>query len=569
MGSEPFDSPRRNGSLDSITVEVVRNKLDGIANEMETTLLRSSFSAIVKEGMDASASLFTLSGETLAQALAVPIHLATLIPIIRKFLDTFPPETMKEGDIYTMNDPYLGGTHLPDIAIVMPVFYRGQPIALSATLTHHQDVGGLAPGSIPTNSTEIFQEGIRIPPLKFRDNGVINETLIALLRRNVRIPDTLLGDLYAQVAACTVGARRLNELAETYGNKHLAVIFEELLNRSESLTRAALHTIPDGVYRYVDFLDNDGIDLDKRIRIEVAVTIRDGEMICDFTGSNAQVRGPFNTPPSGPLAAACFAIRALTDATIPTNGGCFRPIRLILPRGTIVNPIEPAPVCSRTSTLKRIATSIMGAVRAVVPQKVTADCGSACVMLMFGGQTAQGQNYVMGETLVAGSGASFDSDGIDLIDTDATNSMNMPVEAIEMGFPLRVHQFGVRCDSGGVGKYRGGLGCVRSYEALDGPITFTHRGERHYCPARGYAGGLDGALARTVIIRADAREEVVPSKIVTILNKGDRLLIETAGGGGWGAVAERDPERTIADLRNRKISEAAARREWGLKSCIP
>ncbi len=539
--------------LDPITVEVVRNKLDGIANEMETTLLRSSYSPIVKEGMDASASLFALSGETLAQALAIPIHLATLVPIVRALLDAFPPERMVEGDIYTMNDPYLGGTHLPDIAIVMPVFYRGRPIALAAALTHHQDVGGLTPGSIPTNATEIFQEGIRIPPLKFRDAGTFNATLLAMLRRNVRIPETLEGDLHAQVAACSVGARRVAELAATYGAEHLAAMFCDLLDRSETLTRAALRTIPDGTYRYVDFMDNDGLDLDTRIRIEVAVTIADGTMICDLTGSSAQVRGPFNCVPSGSLAAACFAIRVLTDPTIPTNGGCFRPIRLVLPRGSIVNPIEPAPVCSRTSTIKRITTAILGAVRQVMPDRVPADAGSEAILLAFGGRHADGRPYVMGEIVVAGNGASADADGVDVIDTDASNSTNMPIEAIETEFPLRMRRYALRRDSGGAGTFRGGLGCVREYEVLEGPITFTHRGERHYCPARGFDGGGDGATARSVIRRADGTEEVIPSKAVTVLNAGDRVVLESAGGGGWGPPERRDPARIAADRRDGKI----------------
>ena len=244
--------PRR-GKLDPITVEVVRHKLEGIANEMESTLLRSSFSPIVKEGLDASASLFTLQGETLAQACAVPIHLATLIPVVETFLREFPVETMQQGDVYIMNDPYLGGTHLPDIALVQPVFFNGRPIALSATMTHHQDVGGMSPGSIPTNATEIFQEGLRLPPLKFRDAGVMNDTLVKMLRQNVRIPDTVMGDLNAQLAACNVGARRIAGLAAELGENHALAIFDELLDRSEILTRAALRTIPAGTYRYVDF----------------------------------------------------------------------------------------------------------------------------------------------------------------------------------------------------------------------------------------------------------------------------------------------------------------------------
>ena len=545
-------------TLDPVTVEVVRNKLDGIANEMELTLLKSSFSPIVKEGLDASASLFTLQGETLAQAVAIPIHLATLIPCIARILAEFPLESMREGDIYCMNDPYLGGTHLPDIAVVMPVFARGRPLAFAATMTHHQDVGGMAPGSVPTNATEVFQEGIRLPALKLREGDRFNDTLLKILRRNVRIPDTFEGDLMAQVAACTVGARRLSALAETYGDNHLASIFSELLDRSEAMTREALRAIPAGIYRAVDFLDNDGIELDKRIRIEVAVTVGDGAMSVDFAGSSPQVRGPFNVVPSGSLAAACYVVRAITDPTIPTNGGCFRPITLHLPEGSIVNPREPAPVNSRTATIKRISGTILAAFAQAVPDRVPADSGGELLVLAFGGTRTDGTRYVTGELVAGGSGASSAKDGVDVIETDATNCMNLPAEALELDAPIRVHRVALRPDSGGAGAQRGGLGIIREYEILHGEVRFTHRGERHFIAPKGRAGGRDGAMARTIIHRAEGGEETVPSKIVTTLRAGDRVVFETAGGGGYGDPARRDPEQVGLDLADGKISTKGA-----------
>jgi N-methylhydantoinase B len=545
-------------SLDPITVEVVRNKLEGIANEMELTLLKSSFSPIVKEGLDASASLFTLAGETLAQAVAIPIHLATLIPCIARILGEFPLENMCEGDIYCMNDPYLGGTHLPDIAVVMPVFVRGRPLAFAATMTHHQDVGGMAPGSVPTNASEVFQEGIRLPPLKLREGGRFNDTLIKILRRNVRIPETFEGDLMAQVAAATVGARRLYALAEIYGHNQLTAIFAELLERSEAMTREALRTIPGGTYRAVDFLDNDGIELDRRIPIAVAVTIADGTMMVDFAGSSAQVQGPLNVVPSGSLAAACYVVRAITDPTIPTNGGCFRPITLKLPEGSIVNPREPAPVNSRTATIKRITGTILAALAQAVPERVPADSGGELLVLAFGGERSDGTRFVTGELIAGGSGASTSKDGVDGIETDATNCMNLPAEALELDAPIRVHRVALRRDSGGAGLRRGGLGIVREYEILHGEVRFTHRGERHFVAPKGRAGGQDGATARTIINRADGRQETVPSKLVTTLRAGDRVVLETAGGGGYGEPSRRDPELVRLDVADGKISDRAA-----------
>ena len=540
--------------LDPITLEVVRNKLDGITNEMQSTLLRSSFSPIVKEGLDASASLFTLGGETLSQALAVPIHLATLIPVIESLLREFPLEQAKQGDLYILNDPYLGGTHLPDIALMMPVFHGGEPIALSAAMTHHQDVGGMTPGSVPTHATEIYQEGIRIPPLKLRDGDVMNDTFLKMMRQNVRMADSFEGDLNAQIAACTVGARRLAELARSHGREALTAMFAALLDRSERMTRARLSEIPDGTYCYTEHLDNDGVDMDRPVRIQVAVTIDGDDFHCDFTGTSDQVKGPFNCVPSGTAAATCFALRAVTDPTIATNGGCFRPLRLTLPEGSIVNPREPAPVNARTATIKRIASCVLGALKEVVPDKVPADSGNELLILMLGGQRGNGANYVVGDIVASGSGASHRSDGVDMIETDATNCMNLPVEALEMDVPIRVNRFGLRPGSGGAGKHRGGLGCIREYEVLRGDVTVTYRGERHAAPAAGSHGGAPGAVAAAVVHRADGRTETVPSKHVFTLSPGDRLTIETAGGGGYGDPADRDPAQTKDDQRNGKLS---------------
>jgi N-methylhydantoinase B len=558
MATDVYQS-RSTMALDPVTVEVVRNKLDGIANEMELTLLKSSCSPIVKEGLDASASLFTLQGETLAQAVAIPIHLATLIPCIARILAEFPLETMREGDLYCMNDPYLGGTHLPDIAVIMPVFARSRPLAFAATMTHHQDVGGMTPGSVPTHATEVFQEGIRLPPLKLREGDKFNDTLLRILRRNVRIPETFEGDLMAQVAACSVGARRLSALAENYGDNHLTAIFADLLDRSEAMTRDALRALPHGTYRAADFLDNDGVDLDRRIRIEVAVTIDDAGMAIDFAGSSPQVRGPFNAVPSGSLAAACYVVRAITDPTIPTNGGCFRPIALRLPEGSIVNPKEPAPVNARTATIKRIAGTILKALAQAAPGRVPADSGGELLVLAFGGERPDGTRYVTGELVAGGAGASAAKDGVDVIETDATNCMNLPAEALELDAPIRVHRVALRPDSGGAGARRGGLGTVREYEILHGDVRFTHRGERHFIAPAGRDGGGDGAMARTVIHRADGSEEVVPSKLVTTLRAGDRVVMETAGGGGYGDPAARGREKVRADLEDGKVSPEGAK----------
>ncbi|KAA0968906.1 hydantoinase B/oxoprolinase family protein [Aureimonas fodinaquatilis] len=548
----------QSAKLDPITVEVVRNKLEGIANEMQSTLLRASFSPIVREGLDASAGLFTVEGETLAQAIAIPIHLSTMIPVLEAIIKEFPRETMKEGDLYLMNDPYLGGTHLPDIGIVMPIFAEGELVAFSSSMTHHQDVGGMVAGSVPTNATSIYQEGLRLPPLKLRDGDKFDEGLIKILKLNSRIPTIFMGDIHAQISSCVVGANRIGELARTYGAAQARTIFATLLDRSEIMTRDALKAIPDGTYRYVDYNDNDGLDLDKRIRIEVAITIKDGTFHCDFTGSNPQVRGPFNVVRSGSLAAAFFVVRAITGADIPTNGGCLRPVTMEIPKGSILDPVEPAPVNARSATIKRVTGAMLGAMREAMPEVIGADAAGEMLLLMFGGAQEDGKPYVVGELIAGGSGAGPESDGVDVIETDATNCMNLPVEAIEMDAPIRMHRCSLRQDSGGAGTHRGGLGIVREYEILGDDVTFTHRGERHFVAASGGEGGSSGQCARTVIYRQDGSVETVPSKIVTQLARGDRIVVETAGGGGFGDPALRDPAALQEDVANGKVSSQAA-----------
>lgn len=558
-----MSDPAAPRGLDPITVEVVRNKLDGIAGEMQQTLLRASFSPIVKEGLDASAGLFTAGGETLAQATAIPMHLSTLIPVMERILKTFPRASMQPGDAYLMNDPYFGGTHLPDIAVVVPIFDGATIVAFSATMTHHQDMGGMSPGSLPTNATEIFQEGLRLPPLQLIQNGVENHTLIEIIKLNVRIPDVVIGDLRAQISACRIGARRTAELSAAFGAATACTIFGELLDRSERLTRAALATIPPGTFRYTDCLDNDGVDLDKPVKIVVAVSVADGKFHVDLTGSAPQTRGPFNAVRSSVLAGVLFSLRAVTDPDIPNNGGCFRVVKLTLPEASVVNPRSPAPVNARSATVKRIAGCILGALKDAMPTRVPADAAGEMLSLSFGGVTPDGRSFVTGEIIASGSGAGFASDGVDVIETDVTNCMNLPVEAMEMEMPFRTHRLALRDDSGGPGRHRGGLGLRKEYEILADEVVMTYRGERHYFAPAGSQGGMSGTTAHAVVVRKDGSEEVVPSKLVARLYKGDRLRMETAGGGGYGAPSDRDRDDLARDIADGKVTLRNARSLYG------
>lgn len=552
-------------TLDPILLEVLRNRLEAIADEMEITLLKSAASPIVKEGLDASAALFNLRGETIAQAAAIPVHLGCLELAARRLLRAFPPDKMVEGDAFLLNDPYDGGTHLPDITLAVPVFAEGRAVALACTMCHHQDVGGRTPGSVPTDATELYQEGLIIPPTQLFRGGVLDENLFALLTRNVRIPDVFTGDLMAQVAAGRLGAARFAELTARYGTEAVLEYVEALLDRAERLTRARIAAIPDGSYTFADYLDDDGIERDRPVRIQVTVRVEGGAMIFDFAGTSPQVRGPFNAVPSSTLSAVYYAVRAITDPAAPSNGGCFRAVRALLPPGSLVNPHPPAPVSCRTATIKRIADTILGALVRALPERVPAASSGTLLVMAFGGtDPATGRPFVASELGAGGMGARPGKDGIDVIETDVTNCMNIPVEALEMNFPLRVRRAGLWGDSGGAGRYRGGLGLEKVFEATSTDVTVAHRSERFRSAPWGLFGGRPGRRGRAFVLRADGRREELPSKQMVVLHPGDQLWEYVAGGAGHGDPLEREPERVLADVLDRKVSRAAAETEYGV-----
>src|SRR5262249_21560437 len=376
-----------------VLLEVLRNRLEAIADEMELTLLKSAASPIVKEGLDASAALFNVHGETIAQAAAIPVHLGALQCAAQRVVRAFPPERMRDGDAFLLNDPYDGGTHLPDITLALPVFSEGRAVALACTMCHHQDVGGRTPGSVPTDATELYQEGIIIPPTQLFRAGELDPNLFELLRRNVRLPDVFTGDLMAQVAAGRLGGTRRperftghRELFTAHGTDRVLAYIDELLNRAETLTRRQVESMPDGEYRFEDYLDNDGVDLDRMVKIAVTVRVHGSSMTFDFTGTDAQVRGPFNSVPASTLSAIYYAIRAISAPAIPNNGGCFRAVDAVLPEGSVANPRPPAPVSCRTATIKRIADTILGALVRALPHRMPAASSGTLLVMALGGR---------------------------------------------------------------------------------------------------------------------------------------------------------------------------------------
>jgi N-methylhydantoinase B len=550
---------------DPITLEVIRNRLDAIADEMEVTLLRTSHSPIVKEALDASAALFDGLGQQIAQAAAAPIHLGMVIPAVSRIVELYPPQTMREGDIYVLNDPFEGGSHLPDVIMLMPVIVDGETIALSLAVTHHQEIGGRSPGSTPMDATEIYQEGFRIPPCKLYDAGAPNESLLALLAANVRVPENVLGDLAGQIAACRIGQRGLLALVDRYGKRELEVAMSELLDLAERQTREAIGGIPDGTYRFVDWLDNDGIDLDRRVRIEVAVIVDGSELTVDLTGTDDQVAGPINCVPSSTLAAVYYVVRAMIDPSIPANAGCYRPVKTVLPDGSLVNAGPPAAVNARAVVVRRVVDALFGALAAALPDRLpAASSGHPLVMSMGGVDPATGRMYVTSDVGSGGMGGRPGLDGIDAIQTDTSNAQNIPVEALELESPLRVGWYRLREDSGGPGRWRGGLGVERSLEVLRGTVRISHRGERHHSAPWGVHGGEPAAMCRSILHRAHGSELRIDSKLDFTMAPGDRLDVWTTGGGGYGDPLERDPAAVLDDVLDAKVGVEAAAERYGV-----
>jgi N-methylhydantoinase B len=549
--------------VDAVTREVLRHRFDAIADEMQATLIHSAYSSIVKEANDASSAVFDPQGRTIAQAEAVPAHLGMLVPAVETVVERFPPEEMAPDDVYLMNDPYDGGTHIPDLTMVKPIFLDGEVVALGTTMCHHQEMGGKTPGSLPPDATEIYQEGLRIPPLKFHDRGEPNETLHRMIATNVRTPESTLGDLNAQVAACTTAERRIQDVAREVGLETFDGTVTGLMEHAETMTRSHIETVPDGTYSFVDWVDDDGVNLHEPIRIEVTVTVDGDSMHVDFTGTDPQVAGPVNSVPAATLSAVYYVVRAITDPDIPNNAGCYEPVAITMPEGSVVNPLPPAPVNARSVTLKRIVDALKGALAQAVPERIPAAGNGQLLSHRFSGSLPDGSRWIHGEVGAGGSGARPTADGIDCIDTDVTNCMNTPAEATEMDVPIRILGYELWEESGGAGEFRGGLGYRKRFQIRQDGVTFTHRRDRHDFQPWGLAGGRAAPTCRTVVRRASGETESLPSQAVVSLDAGDVVDVFTTGGGGYGDPRRRDAERVAADVRGEIVSPERATSVYG------
>ncbi len=508
-----------------------RHALSGVADEMGVAMRRAAYSPNIKERADCSAAVFGPDGKMVAQAEHIPVHLGAMPASVRAVLDDFG--RLEPGQQACVNDPYRGGTHLPDLTIVSAVYAEGgdELLGYVANRAHHADVGGAAPGSMPAGATDIAMEGIRIPPTLVADASGERADVVRLIVANSRTPQERLGDLRAQFAANHVGAGRLRELAARIGADRLHQAAEAVCDYSDRRVRAAVREIPDGRYRFQDVLE-----VGTGVTIRAAVTVAGDEVAIDFAGSDPQVPVNCNAVFAVTLSCSMFVFRVLTDPDAPPNAGCYRALRVVAPEASVVNASFPAPTAAgNVETSQRIVDVLMGAFAQALPSRVPAASQGTMNNVLIGAGGARPFSYY--ETLGGGEGATPSRDGMSGVHTGMTNTRNTPAEAVELDYPLRVWRYELRPSSGGLGQHAGGDGLVREIEVL-ADCTLTLQSERREHAPWGLGGGLPGALGRNTLVRPDGREVPLEGKGTWQLARGERVRVETPGGGGWGPLAE-------------------------------
>ena len=548
-------------ATDPILLELIKNALDAIVDEMAIALVRTAYSNNLKNAMDMSCALCDAEGRLIAQGLTLPLHLGSIPDAMQAIRRKFAGR-IAAGDVFLLNDPFEGGTHLPDFYIVKPIFVGGDLAGWSASIGHQLDVGGKTPGGNGCDATEIFQEGLRIPPVKLYAAGEPVEALFELIDRNVRVPRQVLGDVRSQVAACLTGERGYLDLIQRYGRELLGTCTTTLLDQAERLAKNAIRAMPDGVYRFTDHIDEDGIDPDP-IPITVAVTVAGDRLIADFTGSAPQVKGAINSPLPFTKSAVYACVRPLVGGEPPNNEGYFRPIEVIAPPGTVVNPVLPASVAARGLTGFRIANAVFGALARIAPDRVFACEVGGDTGVSIGGYDAERRPFVFLEFLFGSWGGRPTRDGVDACSSSVVNFSNNPIEVIESEYPIVIQRYGYLPDSGGPGRFRGGLALVREYRFENEEGTLQLRTDRRRFLPYGLQGGCPGTPSRNVL-NPDGERRELPAKCTLTLRRGDVFRHVLAGAGGWGDPFTRDPERVLRDVREEKLTPEYARREYGV-----
>jgi len=520
--------------FDPITLEVLRNALEATAQEMGGVLKLTSFSPNIKERMDASCAIFDARAQLVAQAEHVPVHLGSMLKAVGPTISAVG--RLAPGDVVIVNDPFVGGAHLPDITLIAPAHIGDTLIGYVATRAHHSDVGGMEPGSMPGKSSEIYQEGIIIPPVRLYARGELQADVMRLIMANVRTATERRGDLNAQLAAIRIGERRLGELAERYGLRVLAEGFDAILDYAERRMRNRIAELPPGHYLAQDCLDDDGSS-DEPVVVKLRVDVTRDKLTLDFAGSAPQRRGNINAVAPMTHSAVFFAVKILTDATIPANAGILRPVEIKIPAGSFLDAQPPAAVCAgNTETTQRVADTVLRAFAQFAPNRIPAASQGTMNLIGVGGiDPRNGRSYTYIETIAGGQGGRPGGDGMDGVQCNMTNTMNTPVEALEISYPLRVERYEIREHSGGAGRHRGGHGVVRSLTVLDHDARVSLQSDRRRFPPYGLHGGDDGTTGRNWVRGRDGNIRELPGKVSLTLHAGETVGVETPGGGGWGS----------------------------------
>ena len=551
-------------SADAIVQEIVGNAFASIADEMATTIFRTAHSTVVRDVMDFSAALCGPTAETVAQAVTIPLHLGSIPTAMRSLLDRFEGR-MQQGDIYVMNDPFDGGMHTSDIYIVKPVFHAGALVGYAVTVAHHGDVGGRLPGTTACDNTEVFQEGLRIPWMHLHNAGQPVEDVIRIIRANVRIPHMTMGDVGAQIAACTIAERALQELAARYGVERLAQLMARLVDHTEQVVRAEIAGWPDGTASFVDYLDSDGIDV-RDVKIAVDVTIKGDEVIVDLSGSAPMVRGALNATRSFALATVYQAIMSAVSADIPTTSGAFRPVTVVTKPGTVTHVVMPGASSMRGVTGFRMFDAVNGALAQLVPHRVSAAGEGGNSLAIFAGTAPDGERFIYYELVVGTWGARPTADGNDGLSNPCATAANIPVEVAESEFPIMIERYGLVPDSGGPGRFRGGLAIERVWRSLAPTTTLQVRSDRQNHAPYGLSGGLEGGRSANLLTDGSGSHSY-PPMFSTVVESGTVFDHRMAGGGGWGDPLDREPDAVADDVRNEKVGAASARDHYGVVLC--
>ena len=544
--------------LDPVTIEILSNGLQSLVDEAFVALMKSAYSTNIKERHDHSCAIVDRTGRLVAQASnSIPVHIASVLGQMRAIFKKFPLDEISEGDIFAANDPHEGGgTHLPDVSIAMPVFADGQLLGFVCNIAHHADIGGMSPGSMAGGMKDIYQEGLRIPVVKLFRKGKLDQDIFDILLLNVRVREERRGDYNAQFSALHLAARRLIEMINKYSSDLIKNVFDEIIDRTYERMLSAIALIPDGVYRFEDVMDDDGRDA-VNVPINLTATIKGKSALFDFEGTSPQTPGNINIPLHGTKAAVCYVLKAMLDSDIPNNQGVLDAVEVVAPMGTMVSCIAPASVAARAHTSQRIIDVVIGALSSALPEAAVGAANGANTMAVFAGNDPEtGQPYVYLETLGGGFGGRNDRDGKDGVQVHITNTSNLPIEAIEMEYPLRVDRYGFIPDSGGAGKYRGGLGLQRVVRPIGHTCIFNGVGERFRNNPWGIFDGCAGKSGSFWLEEDQCLPVQLSHKSPDMpLKPNQALVVNTPGAGGYGDPKKRSKELIKVDKVSGKFSD--------------